>query len=183
MNTQRELELPIVHQFLLQPASDITSFSKTFSEWKFQNGPVDTVAVLNRMVAEEFPNVSDRSEITASAGLMTKEQAVKFMPPTTIITYAVDLLRDNGEQFAQLLQTAGVECSVIRLVACTHDTVSFNKSRKSPTSELAMIAISGKVREVLGVDTAIRGKKRKSSRDEGAANGTKHKLVKQKTRS
>ncbi|KAK5125306.1 hypothetical protein LTR85_000415 [Meristemomyces frigidus] len=149
LNHQRELHLKIVHQILLHPVVNLESLGGTFSEFEFQNGPLVSNAFIQEAATAYVPTISDRGSITASPALMTPSQLKRFMPPTTIVTASVDWLRDEGEKFAQQLQTAGVECGVIREIGCLHVTEGFVASRKSPTAELIMAMTAGKLQEVL----------------------------------
>jgi acetyl esterase/lipase len=99
--------------------------------------------------AAYFSNVEERSNIIASPGLMTVEQAKEYMPPTTMITSEHDAFRPEGEAFAKLLQIAGVPCGHLQAFASLHAVQLFNQSRTSPTAGLIMAAISSKLREVL----------------------------------
>jgi len=151
LNHQRSLHLPITHQILLHPLLDATSLSSTFSQFIFQDGPVVASGLIAEGIDDYFglDNIKDRSSITASPILMIPKQAKEYMPSTTIITAQADWLRDQGQNFAKLLQTAGVECGVLQAVACVHDCEVFNVSRTSPTVELIMLAVAGRLREVL----------------------------------
>jgi len=97
--------------------------------------------------------VEQRASITASPLLMTQQQAKDFMPPTTIITQQADWLRDQGQDFAQLLQTAGVSCGVMQGVAILHVAEVWNQTRTSPTVELIMMLVAAKVKQVLLIPT------------------------------
>lgn len=110
---------------------------------------------------------------------MTAAQAKEFMPPTTIITAQADWLRDQGQEFAKLLQTAGVPCGVVQGVAILHDAAVFNASRASPTAQLIMIVIAGLARSVLLGDGVHAGA---VLRENGVA-GVEEKRVKRKRRS
>ncbi|KAK4947360.1 hypothetical protein LTR10_013728 [Elasticomyces elasticus] len=177
LNHQRDLGLPIVHQILMFPFVNSVSLTSTFSQFLFQDGPLINIA----FAAESFKDyygdkIKERSSITASPILMTPAQAKEFMPSTTIVTAQNDFLRDQGEDFAKLLQTAGVDCGVVQGVAILHDAVVFNLSRTSPTVELIMIMVAGKLREVLtpGVGNDLST----NSHAEGEENGHSHKRKK-----
>jgi acetyl esterase/lipase len=141
LNRQRSLKLPITHQVLLHPATDTTSDIGTGIFW----GP----EWMEQQRAAYFSSVEERSNITASPGLMTIEQTKDYMPPTTMITSEHDAFRPEGEAFAKLLQTAGVPCGHLQAFASLHAVQLFNQSRTSPTAGMIMSAISGKLREVL----------------------------------
>ena len=142
LNHQRSLGLPIVHQILLHPVTDATSDVGSGVFW-------DPVGV-DQQRGAFFSNMEERSNILASPGLMTPEEAKEHMPPTTIITSEHDGFRPEAERFTKLLQMAGVSCGHLQAFASLHAVQIFNASRNSPTAELIMAVISSKFREILG---------------------------------
>ncbi len=158
LNHQRSLDLPIVHQVLMFPLVNSVSLTSTFSQFLFQDGPFITSAFAEESFQDYYGDkMKERSSILASPILMTSAQAREFMHPTTIVTAQGDWLRDQGEDFARLLQTAGVPCGVIQGVAIIHDAWIFNVARTSPTVELIMIMVAGKLKEVLTPRASIHG--------------------------
>lgn len=97
-----------------------------------------------------FATIKERSEIIGSPGLMTADEASAYMPSTTMITSQHDAFRPEDEAFAKLLQTAGVACGHLQAFASLHAVQLFNHSRTSPTSEMIMAAIAGKLKDILG---------------------------------
>ncbi|KPI45616.1 putative alpha/beta hydrolase [Cyphellophora attinorum] len=179
LNQQRDLDLPISHQILMFPAIDSSTVVTRFSEFLFQDGPLINEAFLIESLDDYFGplpvSAADRSSILASPILMTAAQAKEFMPPTTIVTGQADYLRDQGEDFARLLQTSGVECGVLQGVALLHDSVVFNLARKSPTVELIMIMVAGKIKEVLGEGKGVKGLVEQNGNGEPLEHGGKRK--------
>lgn len=164
LNHQRKLHLPITHQVLLHPLVDLASISSRFSQYLFQDGPFLTSALIAEAVANYLPNPEDAKTTIASPILMKPEEVKDSMPSTTIVTSQVDWVRDQGEDFAKLLQDSGVTCGIIRAVGSLHDAEVFQVTRESPTVELVILAIAGKVREVLfpAVEALTKSKKRKA---------------------
>lgn len=153
LNHQRNLKLPITHQILFDPLLDSTVLGTRFSEFKFQNGPFYGTSFIQEAITDYFAdqdsaNTEQRASITASPLIMTQQQAQEFMPPTTIVTSQADWLRDQGQDFAQLLQTAGVACGVVQGVAILHIAEVWNGTRTSPTVELIMMMVAAKLRQV-----------------------------------
>lgn len=99
--------------------------------------------------AAYFSNVEERSEIIASPGLMTIEQAGVYMPSTTMISSEHDAFRPEDEKFAKLLHTAGIACGHLQAFASLYAIQLFNQSRASPTSEMIMAAVAAKLKDVL----------------------------------
>lgn len=66
-----------------------------------------------------------------------------------IVTSEIDGLRDQGENFAKLLQTAGVPCGIVRAMGCLHDVEIFHQARDSHTADLIMSMVAGKLSQLL----------------------------------
>lgn len=184
MNQQRHLELPIAHQVLFDPLLDSTILGTRFSEFKFQNGPFYGTSFIQEAITDYFPdqdptNVDQRASITASPLLMTAEQIKSYMPSTTIVTSQADWLRDQGQDFAKLLQQAGVSCGVVQGVAILHVAEVWNLTRDSPTVELLMMMVAAKVKQLLLPSTTVQSggmvKSTNGAAEKGSSNATKRK--------
>lgn len=68
---------------------------------------------------------SERSEITASP-LRASIQQLQGLPPALIITAEADVLRDEGEAYANKLRQAGVHVTAVRFQGTIHDFVTLN---------------------------------------------------------
>lgn len=149
---------------LLHPLVDLNYTSSRFSQYLFQDGPFLTSAFIAEAVTNYLSSPDDAKSTTASPILMKPEEVKATMPSTTIISSQADWLRDQNEEFAKLLQDSGVSCGVVRAVGSLHDAEVFQVSRESPTVELVMFAIAGKIREVLctAVEALPKSKKRKA---------------------
>ena len=141
LNHQRTLGLPIVHQVLFHPLVDATAPMSTGIFWDPEGVEIGRAAY--------FSSMEERTSIIASPGLMNSDQAKQYMPPTTIVTSEHDGYRPEGEAFAKLLQTAGVQCGHLQAMASLHDVEMFYRARESPTAEMVMAAVSAKLREAL----------------------------------
>lgn len=71
------------------------------------------------------PNLEDRNEITASPLRAVPEQ-LKGLPPTLVITADADVLRDEGEAYANKLREAGVRVTAARFQGTIHDFAILN---------------------------------------------------------
>jgi acetyl esterase len=70
-------------------------------------------------------NPGERNEITASPLRASKEQ-LSGLPPALIITAEADVLRDEGEAYANQLREAGVPVMAVRFQGTIHDFVVLN---------------------------------------------------------
>ncbi|MFX3631721.1 MAG: alpha/beta hydrolase [Candidatus Pristimantibacillus sp.] len=66
-----------------------------------------------------------RNEITASPLRATIEQ-LRGLPPALIVTAEADVLRDEGEAYANKLREAGVDVTAVRYQGIIHDFVMLN---------------------------------------------------------
>jgi acetyl esterase/lipase len=69
-----------------------------------------------------------RAQITASPLRATTEQ-LAGLPPALVITAEADVLRDEGEAYANKLRAAGVAVTAVRYQGVIHDFVMLNALR------------------------------------------------------
>jgi acetyl esterase/lipase len=79
----------------------------------------------------------ERDEITASPLRANLEQ-LQGLPPTLLITAEADVLRDEGEAFANKLRAAGVPVTAVRFQGTIHDFVMLNALAQSKTARGAI---------------------------------------------
>lgn len=82
-------------------------------------------------------NLQQRDEITASPLRATIEQ-LQGLPPTLLINAEADVLRDEGEAFANKLRRAGVPVTAVRFQGTIHDFVMLNPLAQSQTARGAI---------------------------------------------
>jgi len=70
-------------------------------------------------------NPGERNQITASPLRASTEQ-LKGLPPALVITAEADVLRDEGEAYANKLREAGVRVTAVRFQGTIHDFVMLN---------------------------------------------------------
>lgn len=83
------------------------------------------------------PDVRDRNEITASP-LRAAEAQLRHIPPTMICNGEADVLRDEGEAFANKLRRAGVKVTQLRFGGIIHDFVMLNALDQTRACRAAM---------------------------------------------
>ena len=79
----------------------------------------------------------DRSQITASPFLAEIEQ-LKDLPEAMILNGQADVLRDEGEAYAEKLRLAGVPVTALRFQAIIHDFVMLNSLDQTRACRAAM---------------------------------------------
>jgi len=82
-------------------------------------------------------NASERAQITASPLLASIEQ-LKGLPTALIVTAEADVLRDEGEAYANRLREAGVRVTAARFQGTIHDFVMLNALAETSASRGAM---------------------------------------------
>ncbi|MET9617726.1 alpha/beta hydrolase [Kitasatospora indigofera] len=78
-----------------------------------------------------------RAEITASPLRATTEQ-LAGLPAALVITGEADVLRDEGEAYANKLRAAGVPVTAVRFQGVIHDFVMLNALRETHAAEAAI---------------------------------------------
>ncbi|MFJ3903017.1 alpha/beta hydrolase [Streptomyces sp. NPDC090025] len=127
--------LPLVQQVLFYPVTDArfdTASYRQFAEGYF----------LRRDGMEWFwdqytTDEADRARITASPLRATTEQ-LAGLPPALVITAEADVLRDEGEAYADKLRQAGVPVAAVRYQGVIHDFVMLNALRETPAAGSAI---------------------------------------------
>lgn len=80
---------------------------------------------------------AQRGEVTASPLRATVEQLAD-LPPALVITGEADVLRDEGEAYANKLRQAGVPVTAVRYQGIIHDFVMLNALRETNAAAAAI---------------------------------------------
>lgn len=125
----------IIFQLLFYPVTSADFNTDSYQE--FAEGPWLTRRAMQWFWDSYCPDVSQRSEITASP-LNADEKQLGGLPPALVITGENDVLRDEGEAYAHKLMSAGVETVAIRFNGTIHDFVMLDALADSKTSRAAV---------------------------------------------
>jgi acetyl esterase len=91
-------------------------------------------------------NPGERNQITASPLRASTEQ-LKGLPPALIITAEADVLRDEGEAYANKLRQAGVRVTAVRFQGTIHDFVMLNALAHTAAARGAIALATAWLRE------------------------------------
>ncbi|MFC1435585.1 alpha/beta hydrolase [Streptacidiphilus sp. N1-3] len=140
-------DVPLVQQVLFYPVTDAnfdTGSYRQFAEGYF----------LRRDGMQWFWDQyttapAQRAEITASPLRASTEQ-LAGLPAALVITGEADVLRDEGEAYAEKLRQAGVEVTAVRYPGIIHDFVMLNALRGTHAAEAAITKAVTVLRTALG---------------------------------
>jgi acetyl esterase len=91
---------------------------------------------------------AERAQITASPLRATHAQ-LTGLPPTLVVTAEADVLRDEGEAFADKLRDAGVPVTAVRYQGIIHDFVMLNALAGTQAARSAVALAVATLREAL----------------------------------
>ncbi|MEV4177457.1 alpha/beta hydrolase [Nonomuraea sp. NPDC049709] len=138
--------LPLRQQVLFYPVTD-ASFG-TGSYHQFAEGYFLRRDGMQWFWDQYTTDEAQRAEITASP-LRASLEELAGLPPALIITAEADVLRDEGEAYANRLRTAGVPVTAVRYLGIIHDFVMLNALRETHAAESAIELAIGTLRRAL----------------------------------
>jgi acetyl esterase/lipase len=144
---------------------DVT-FAQTSMYYPVTDAAMDTASYdefaegyyLTRKAMEWFwnayiPDPDQRAEITASPNRASIEQ-LRGLPPTLLFVDEADVLRDEGENYAAKLRTAGVAVTTVRYDGVVHDFMLLNAMSEAHATRAAIAQATAFLRAALGTEQA-----------------------------
>ncbi|SME19132.1 Carboxylesterase NlhH [Bacillus mobilis] len=116
-------DIKIRQQLLFYPVTDASFDTESYHQ--FAKGYFLRRDAMMWFWDQYTTNSNERAEITASPLRATTEQ-LQGLPPALIITAEADVLRDEGEAYANKLREAGVPVTAVRFQGIIHDFVMLN---------------------------------------------------------
>ncbi|MCX4613140.1 MULTISPECIES: alpha/beta hydrolase [Streptomyces] len=138
--------IPLVQQVLFYPVTD-ASFD-TGSYHQFATGYFLRRDGMQWFWDQYTTDEAERAQINASPLRATPEQ-LAGLPPALVITGEADVLRDEGEAYANKLREAGVPVTAVRFQGIIHDFVMLNALRETHAAEAAITLATGTLRAAL----------------------------------
>ncbi|MFJ5724802.1 alpha/beta hydrolase [Streptomyces sp. NPDC093149] len=123
-------------QLLYYPLTDSRCDSP--SQRQFATGYLLTHRALRAYWARYVTDPALREEPTASP-LRARREDLVGLPPALVVTAEADVARDEGEQYARNLRTAGVEASAVRFLGTIHDFVALHALHDSEPTRAALV--------------------------------------------
>ncbi|MFD7392621.1 alpha/beta hydrolase [Streptomyces sp. NPDC059852] len=138
---KRRGDVPLVAQVLFYPVTD-ASFD-TGSYRQFAEGYFLRRDAMQWFWDQYTTDEAERAQITASPLRATVEQ-LTGLPPALVVTAEADVLRDEGEAYADKLRQAGVPVTAVRYQGAIHDFVMLNALRGTQAAD-------GAIKQAIGV--------------------------------
>jgi acetyl esterase len=147
----------IAYQVLFYPVTDANFETASYRE--FANGPWLTKAAMMWFWEAYAPDVAARKNPTASP-LQASMDELFGLPPALIITNENDVLRDEGENYADKLMQSGVSVTAVRYLGAIHDFVMLNPISDTTEARSAIQLANMSLRNALAGAGATLGSRR-----------------------
>ncbi|WGT40416.1 alpha/beta hydrolase [Lysinibacillus sp. 1 U-2021] len=125
----------IEKQLLFYPVTDASFNTNSYKQ--FKEGYFLRKDAMKWFWDQYTTSEKERNEITASPLRATVDQ-LKGLPKALIITAEADVLRDEGEAYANKLRDAGVDVTAVRFQGMIHDFVMLNDLAKTEAARGAI---------------------------------------------
>ncbi|MFF3919768.1 alpha/beta hydrolase [Streptomyces sp. NPDC001852] len=140
-------DVPLVQQVLFYPVTDAAFDTPSYHQ--FATGYFLRRDAMQWFWDQYTTDERQRAEITASPLRATTEQ-LTGLPPALVITGEADVLRDEGEAYANKLRQAGVPVTSVRYQGIIHDFVMLNALRETHAAEGAISQAVATLRSAFG---------------------------------
>jgi acetyl esterase/lipase len=147
----------ITYQVLFYPVTDANFETASYRE--FADGPWLTKAAMKWFWDAYLPDVAARKNPTASP-LQASLDELHGLPPALVITDENDVLRDEGEAYADKMMQAGVSVTAVRYLGAIHDFVMLNPISDTPAARGAIRQANATLRDALAGPGATLGARR-----------------------
>jgi acetyl esterase/lipase len=127
--------VPLAAQVLFYPVTDASFDTPSYRQ--FAEGYFLRRDAMQWFWDQYTTDPTQRAEITASPLRATTEQ-LAGLPQALVITGEADVLRDEGEAYANKLRQAGVPVTATRYQAIIHDFVMLNALRGTSAAQAAI---------------------------------------------
>lgn len=147
---KRRGDVRFVHQSLYYPMTDANALDSE-SLRKFKDGPYGSAEGLVWFWSSYLANEESRSDIFVSP-LQVALSDLEGLPPALVIVDENDVLRDQGETYANKLRDAGVPTTSVRFNGTIHDFMRLNALRDSESTRAAISLAVAALRRAFGTE-------------------------------
>ncbi|MFJ9675352.1 alpha/beta hydrolase [Streptomyces sp. NPDC101221] len=140
-------DVSLVQQVLFYPVTDAAFDTPSYHQ--FATGYFLRRDAMQWFWDQYTTDEQQRAETTASPLRATTEQ-LTGLPPALVITAEADVLRDEGEAYANKLRQAGVPVTAVRYQGIIHDFVMLNALRETHAAEGAIAQAIATLRTAFG---------------------------------
>jgi acetyl esterase/lipase len=150
---KRRGDIQFIQQSLYYPMTDANA-PETESLRLFKDGPYGSAAGAAWFWTSYLEADASRSDILVSP-IQASLSDLEGLPPALIIVDENDVLRDQGEAYANRLRDAGVPTTSVRFNGTIHDFMRLNALRDSDSTQAAItLAVAG-FRRAFGTDQRV----------------------------
>ncbi|MFI8486131.1 alpha/beta hydrolase [Streptomyces rubrogriseus] len=128
-------DVPLVQQVLFYPVTDAAFDTRSYDQ--FAEGYFLRRDGMQWYWDQYTTNQAERAQITASPLRATTEQ-LTGLPPALVVTGEADVVRDEGEAYANKLRAAGVPVTAVRFQGIIHDFVMLDALRETHAARAAI---------------------------------------------
>ncbi|MFE5329897.1 alpha/beta hydrolase [Embleya sp. NPDC056575] len=139
-------DVPLVQQVLFYPVTDANFDTPSYH--RFAEGYFLRRDGMQWFWDQYTTDPAQRAQITASP-LRAGIDQLTGLPPALVITGEADVLRDEGEAYANKLREAGVPVTAVRFQGIIHDFVMLNALRGTHAAQAAITLAAGTLRTAL----------------------------------
>jgi acetyl esterase len=139
-----------VHQSLYYPMTDATA-EDSESLQRFKDGPYGSADGLAWFWNSYLAAGESRTQILVSP-LQATVADLEGLPPALVIVDENDVLRDQGEAYADKLRDAGVPTTSVRFNGTIHDFMRLNALRHSESTRAAISLAVAALRRAFGTE-------------------------------
>ncbi len=143
-------DVQFVHQSLYYPMTDANA-EDTDSMRTYKDGPYGSAAGAAWFWNSYLADGASRSDLLVSPLQATLDD-LEGLPPALVIVDENDVLRDQGEAYADKLREAGVPTTSVRFNGTIHDFMRLNALRDSESTLAAITLAVAALRRAFGTD-------------------------------
>ena len=147
---KRRGDVRFVHQSLYYPMTDANA-EDSESLRTFKDGPYGSAEGLHWFWNSYLTDDESRSDIFVSP-LRATLSDLEGLPPALVIVDENDVLRDQGESYANKLRDAGIPTTSVRFNGTIHDFMRLNALRDSESTRAAISLAVCALRRAFGTE-------------------------------